>query len=434
MKLGIIGPKDLVEKSVEVGKKYKEIEIISMPYTSEKDTEENIIQIQSEVDAFLFTGFIPYYHVKYNQLTDKDIFYYPILGSALYSTLLKMKSNYEIDISQISIDTLEENEVMDIYEDLKISSENLFINDTHLSNYKKDDYVNFHYDLYHSGRTKGAITSINSVYLELVKLGVPSLKIEPTKYTMKNIFKIISLASKTELAERNQILIMIIDIAEYTLNGEKISNTEKQSKRLQLHQELLDYSRKHQASVFSSAESQEFILLITKGMFHDYTNSYENIPMVNEIKAKFSMEINIGIGMGINALEAEENARKALELSRNNKELAGFLIDQNKQVLGPIGSFNKLEYKLKTEDKQLLDYAERVGVSIANITMIKSLMKNLQTTSITAGDIQSGLNITLRSANRIMKKLVDGGVAKEVGLEQIGGRGRPRKIYKITFD
>lgn len=434
MKLGIIGPKDLVEKSIEIGKKYKEIEIISMPYSSEKDTEENISHGQSEVDAFLFTGFLPYYHVKYNQLTDKDIFYYPILGSALYRTLLKMERNYDIDISKISIDTLEESEVIDIYEDLNINIKNLFINDTHLSNYKKEDYVNFHFDLYNSGRTKGAITSINSVYMELVKFGVPALKIEPTKYTMKQIFKIISMASKTEIAKRNQILIMIIDIAEYTLNGEKISNIEKQSKRLQLHQELLNYSRMHQASVFSSAESEEFILLITKGIFYDYTNSYENIPIVNEIKAKFSMEINIGIGMGVNALEAEDNARKALELSRNNKELAGFLIDQDKQVLGPIGSVNKLEYKLKTEDKQLLHYADKIGVSISNITMIESLMKNLQTNSITAGDIQRGLNLTLRSANRIMKKLVDGGVAKEVGLEQIGGRGRPRKIYKIKWD
>lgn len=434
MKLGIIGPEDLVNKSIQVGKKYKQIEMIAMPYASESNTEENISQIQSEVDAFLFTGFLPYYHVKHKQLTNKDIFYYPILGSALYRILLKMKNNYDIDISKISIDTLEEREVCEVYDDLKIDSKNLFINEAHLSNYKKEDYINFHYDLYNSDRTKGAITSINSVYMELVKLGVPAFKIEPTKYTMRNIFKIISMASNTQIAKKNQILIMIIDIAEYTLNGEKLSKIEKQSKRLQLHQELLDYSRMYQASVFSSAGSEEFILLITKGIFQEYTNSYENIPIVNEIKSKFSMEINIGIGMGTNALEAEDNARKALELSKKHKESASFLINQEKEVVGPIGSANKLEYKLKTENKELLYWADKTGVSISNITMIKSLIKKLQTDSISAGDIQNGLDITLRSANRIMKKLVDGGLATEVGLEQVGGRGRPKKLYRIKWD
>lgn len=433
MKLGIIGPKDLVDKSIGVGKKYEEINVIATPYTNEENIESSIRKIEDEVDAFLFTGFLPYYYVKYNELTRKDIYYYPILGSALYRTLLAMKNNYDIDLSQISIDTLKEKQIIDVYEDLGMDTKNLFINDTHLSNYKNQDYVNFHYDLYNSDRTKGAITSINSVYMELIKLGVPTLKIEPTKYTMKNIFRMISLDNKTQIAKKNQILIIMIDIAEYSLNREKLSNIEKQSKRLQLHQELLDYSRIHQASVFSSADSEEFIILITKGIFSEYTNDYENIPIVNEIKAKFSIEINVGIGMGVNALEAEENARKALELSRSNKESDGFLINQDKHVVGPIGSINKLEYVLKTENKELLDCAEKTGVSISTITRIESIMKNLQTNSITAKDIEVGLDITLRSANRIMKKLVEGEVATEVGLEQIGGRGRPRKVYEIKW-
>ncbi|MEW8973180.1 MAG: hypothetical protein AB2375_03225 [Tissierellaceae bacterium] len=434
MKLGIIGPKDLVEESIKIGCRYEEIDMIPMPYTDEKKAIDNMKLIESDVDAFLFTGFLPYYNAKHSQLTDKEIFYYPILGSALYRVLLKMKNSYEIDIGNISIDTLDAREIQEVYEDLGISTEGIYINDIHLSNYNRTDYVNFHHRLYEEGKIKGAITSINSVYEELVRLGVPVLKADPTKYTMKDTFKMISMASKTHLAQNNQILIMIVDIDKYSLSGERLSNIEMQEKRLQLHQTLLDYSRMYQASVFSSAESEEFIVLITKGIFQEYTNSYEDIPMVNEIKSKFSLAINIGIGMGTNALEAEENARKALVLSRKSEESSGYLIDQDKVVLGPIGSKNRLEYRLKTENKNLLNWAEKTGVSISNITMIQSLINNLKSESITASDIQQGLNITLRSANRIMKKLVDGGAAIEVGLEQSGGRGRPSKLYKIKFD
>lgn len=434
MKLGIIGPKDLVEESIKIGCRYEEIDMIPMPYADEKKAIDNMKLIESDVDAFLFTGFLPYYNAKHSQLTDKEIFYYPILGSALYRVLLKMKNSYEIDIGNISIDTLDAREIQEVYEDLGISTEGIYINDIHLSNYNRTDYVNFHYRLYEEGKVKGTITSINSVYEELVRLGVPVLKAEPTKYTMKDTFKMISMASKTHLAQNNQILIMIVDIDKYSLSGERLSNIEMQEKRLQLHQTLLDYSRMYQASVFSSAESEEFIVLITKGIFQEYTNSYEDIPMVNEIKSKFSLAINIGIGMGTNALEAEENARKALALSRKSEESSGYLIDQDKVVLGPIGSRSRLEYRLKTENKNLLNWAEKTGVSISNITMIQSLINNLKVESITASDIQRSLNITLRSANRIMKKLVDGGAAIEVGLEQSGGRGRPSKLYKIKFD
>lgn len=433
MKVGIIGPQDLVEKSIEVGSRYKEIEIISLPYTDENKTINSIKEYEKEVDAFLFTGFLPYYIIKNGKLTKKSLFYYPILGSALYRTLFNMNYKKNIDVTRVSIDTLKTNEVIEVYKDLGLSYDKLFLNDLHLSNYSREQYVNFHKELYEKGNTKGAITSINSVYNELTKLGISVSKIEPTKYTMKDTFKMISISSKTQIAKNNQILIMIVDIGEYSLNNEKLSKIEMQEKRLHLHQLLLDYSREYQASVFVAAESQEYIVLITKGILQEYTDSYENIPMVNEIKSKFAMAINVGIGMGINALEAEENARLALKLSRESKDSYGYLVDQDKVVLGPIGSKNKLEYELKTENEYLLNLSKLTNVSISNLTMIKSMMERMQKDVLTASNIKDNLDISLRSANRIMKKLVDSKIAIEAGIEQSGGRGRPSKTYKILI-
>src|SRR5699024_12316476 len=136
-----------------------------------------------------------------------------------------------------------------------------------------------------------------SIYADLDKQINSVFKIIPTKVTMDEACMFIESARETSLAKRNQIITMIVDIKDYSLNGNKLAALEKKEKRLSLYQELLDYSRIYQASVFSSADGDEFILLITKGIFQDYTNFYEDIPIVTEITNKFSISINMNRGM-----------------------------------------------------------------------------------------------------------------------------------------
>ena len=52
--------------------------------------------------------------------------------------------------------------------------------------------------------------------------------------------------------------------------------------------------------------------------------------------------------------------------------------------------------------------------------------------TITANDIAEVLNITLRSARRILNSLNESGIASLIGKEQPAGRGRPRQVYKIN--
>ena len=434
MIVGIIGPVDLVNQSIEVADKYNSINAIGIPYKDEREVESKVKEWENKVDAFLFTGYLPYYHVIEKQITDKQLFYYPILGTALYKVLFKMKVHDNINISKISIDTLTQQQIKEVYEDLEVFYDGLYVNNVHLSKYSREQYVEYHKKLYEKGKTEAAVTSVNSVYEDLKKYGIPAYKVTPTKFTMEQTFKLIVEANETRVAENNQIIVIIIDIKEYSLSWENLSIIEKREKRLALYQELLNYSRQYQASVFSSTEGDEFILLITKGIFQEYTNFYESIPIVNEIQEKFSMSISMGIGMGVNALEAEENARKALAFSKERKDSAAYMVNQDKVVLGPIGTSRNLEFQLRSQDKNLLKWSEKTNISVANLTKIQNLLAKKQTNCITSSDIQQGLNVTLRTANRIMNKLVAGGAAIEIGIEQSGDRGRPRRVYKIDFN
>lgn len=431
-KVGIIGPEDLVEQSFVIAQQYKGVEPIKLFYKDEEQTMELIKNNNSLVDGFLFTGFLPYYETQKSNITKKRLFYYPILGTSLYRVLFFMKVHNGIDITRISIDTLNSEEVREVYREIKLPDENLYINERGLTQFSREQYINFHRSLYESGKTVAAITAINSVYERLKKENVPVFRVVPTLYTMRETFKLIEAASFTHIAENNQIIIQIIDIKDYNINGPRLSSMEMRQKKLALYQELLNYAGNYRASVFP-AEGDEFIILITKGIFREYTNFYEEIPMIYDIEKKLSMAVNMGIGMGKSALEAEENAREALLLSKKKPGSNAYIINQDKKVIGPIGNGESLNFALKSDDKNLLNWAEKTGLSISTLTQIESLLKKLQRDRITATDIQEGLGVTLRTANRIMNKLLSGKAAERIGIEQPVYRGRPRQLYRIRL-
>lgn len=132
-------------------------------------------------------------------------------------------------------------------------------------------------------------------------------------------------------------------------------------------------------------------------------------------------------------MEAEENAREALLMSKKRPGSNAYIINQDKKVIGPIGNGERLNFALKTDDKNILNWAEKTGLSISTLTQIESLLKKLQRDRITATDIQEGLGVTLRTANRIMNKLLSGKAAEKVGIEQPVYRGRPRQLYRIRL-
>ncbi|HHW03853.1 MAG TPA: hypothetical protein GXX35_13780 [Thermoanaerobacterales bacterium] len=431
-KVGIIGPKDLVEQSFAIAQEYKGVEPIKLFYSNEEQTVELIKNNDSMVDGFLFTGFLPYYETQRSGITKKRLFYYPILGASLYHILFIMKVHEGVDITRISIDTLNSDEIKEVYEEIKLPDEKLYINERGLTQFSREQYIDFHRLLYKSGKTVAAVTAVNSVYERLKEESVPVFRVIPTIYTMRETFKLIEASGLAHIAENNQIIIQIIDIKDYNINGSRLSTVEMRQKKLALYQELLNYARNYMASVFP-AEGDEFIILITKGLFREYTNFYEEIPMIYDIEKKLSMAVNMGIGMGKSAMEAEENAREALLLSKKKPGSNAYIINQDKKVIGPIGNGGILDFALKSDDKNMLKWAEKTGLSISTLTQIESLLKKLQRDSITATDIQEGLGVTLRTANRIMKKLLSGQAAEKMGIEQPVYRGRPRQLYRIRL-
>jgi hypothetical protein len=431
-KLGIIGPEDLVNRSMEVAADYKALEIYSLPYKNEDAALSLVKENEDAVDGFLFTGFVPYYRVKDLGITNKPLFYYPISGSSLQKTLFMMKVHSDVDISRLSIDTLSNHEIEEIYSELQLSSSNIYIYEKSLSEFNLEQYVEFHEKLYSNSSSCAAVTAVNSVYEALRQRNIPVFRVLPSLHTMRETLALIQSASETYMAENSQIIIQIINVDDYFPGESHLSSIVRREKRLELYQELLKYGRKYQVSVFST-EGEEFVLLITRGTFNEYSNFYETMPLLSYIEDSLNISVSMGIGMGRSALEAEENARQALMLSRKNQCCKAYIINQDKEVWGPIGTTSSMNYLLKSNDDKLVEIARQANISISTLTQISDLVKRLDRHNISANEIEEGLNVTLRTANRIVNKLVQAGIAENVGIEQPAYRGRPRQVYNIKI-
>lgn len=84
-------------------------------------------------------------------------------------------------------------------------------------------------------------------------------------------------------------------------------------------------------------------------------------------------------------------------------------------------------------DKDILALSQKAGMSLSYMEKLINALGRLDSGNITAQALSSALDITPRSANRLLKKLLSAGVAEELSEHHSFTRGRPEKIYKIRF-
>ena len=77
--------------------------------------------------------------------------------------------------------------------------------------------------------------------------------------------------------------------------------------------------------------------------------------------------------------------------------------------------------------------AKETQLSPLNISKIIAFNKGRQNTQFTAHDLSEYLQVTRRTTERILKKLVDKDYVRVAGEEMSYQQGRPRTVYILNF-
>lgn len=431
-RLGIVGPYDSVERMSGVAEEFKD-KLILYPFTYTDATEtERIVKNNNEnIDIWLFSGQAPYAIAVEAGLSNRALF--PALnGSSLMKALLYITYHDQLKLEMMSLDTITETEVEETFSELQLS-----LSSVKLFSYKgyktTEALTKFHYDLFKNNQTKIAITCVHAVYKALKSLNVPVYRVTPTKMILRQTIKAACQQNETLYFKRSQIAVIIIQINDMDkLMEEKKLLTYHHRLSLRLQEWIIDFSEDILGSYIVLSDGK-FMIFSTRGALDDY-EKYSITALLEKISLTTKLTSNMGIGYGKTSMEAERNAYSAFNRARSRGENCAMLVDENGTIEGPFKESDSITYSSRTDNKDLQKLLSKAGVNISTFNKILYVQNNISNHTVSTADIAEWLHMTQRNARRILTDLKEHGLAEELGQEASANRGRPRKIYRISYN
>lgn len=427
MKIAIIGAPDSVKKVYSIlSSAYSEINFVTRS-TEKIDDMINFIQdIEENVDGFYLTG-IGIYSASNEKTNIKKPVVYTKRGitGIVKSFWDFQKDNCGTSIlknMKIGIDVVDEKDFLETLEEFNIKIKSYYLQ---RYDYQKTEaeYLEEYLKKIKSGEINCVFTAFGYIYSALKEKNIPVYRVQATNSEIKKEFKNLLDRIKMSKAENSKISVEIIKI----LKSERISNNIL-SDKLQFEKELLAYSQMVDGNI-QTLGNDEYLILSNKGLL----NAPENINTILSIIKNYSSKgliISIGIGEGNTMFLSEKNARIALKISMGNGNNSIFFSDGS-EVKGPLMEKREILYK-NSSDKKILEVSKNTGVSALYLEKIKSVIKKQDKNSFTSVELAEFLNISERSTNRIIKKIIESGYAS-VEYENSFGAGRPRRKTQFNF-
>ncbi|MGG0302855.1 transcriptional regulator [Bacillus albus] len=415
IKIAVVGSKEFMETLLPVAYKLEEIEIDPYIYLHPAESSELLKRLKP-CDVIFFSGALPYYMAKEirEQLRIPST-YLQQDETTIASSILSVMYHQGIQPHQISIDLVDRSFITNVFHDIGIKEKPQVFDYKNML-WSKDEInrvIDFHVAKYQSGEVHLALTSIHAVYDELQKIGIPSERMIDPKQSIIHGLK--GAKIKAELAKSHSA----------TVGACMISSLELREGLF----EQLDVVSKALHGSFKKFDEMTFILYTTRGDIESIIKT----NMINNLFASIEGTIAIGFGYGKTVKEAEQNAKIAQDFAKNNPiDHCFYILTSDKELFGPFPKEQRVQ-SLKNENPELMKIAKETKLSPANLSKIIQFSQSHSSLKFTAADLSEYLQVTRRSTERLLKKLVDYGYAHICGEEMPYQQGRPRAIYELNL-
>ncbi|MDC3412169.1 GTP cyclohydrolase IIa [Terrihalobacillus insolitus] len=431
--IGIIGPTEIYEQIKTVLKSFPNFKPMYLIVNSNNQFKEDVIALMSKVDVVMFTEYHLYYMAKQHVDFNIPVHHVPLMGTGLYKSLFLIKNIH--GLTNLSVDSIDQQYVNQILYELEEEECEMYVYKNQFHSFSVDGIVQFHQD---NHRKNGSIvlTGVQEVSTKLSELHIPNELVTPTNQDMIVSLERALLATETRRNKESQIVFGLIDIDNFQKVTEKYtSEHDVQLLKLQIQQILLDYIKQLDGHLVNLG-GEEYLFITTRGIFERETRGYKFLPLLKDMKSEIGITLSLGVGFGQSAAEAGNHARLAL---RQSKELGGnicYIVREDRSVIGPVDITSQThyeQYELSITDAKLFDKAEKAGMSAAYMAKLMARVKRHNKIDYTAQELASTLNVTIRSAHRILLKWMDAELVDIIGEEKVTYKGRPRRIYRLSF-
>lgn len=407
-KIAVISSLAFKDRLISISHEVENIQLEFYIYNTPDETPKLMKEIKP-CDVLLLSGTLPYLYAK-PLLTNWPIpwTYLKQDEFAISTSILSVLAKNNIPLSQLSIDVMNSEHVKNVLDDIEYEGSLPFVQEIHIEEPFNLIYQR-HKNLWLDGKIKFVITSIHSIYDALIAEGIPAMRMHDSNNIIIHRLEETKVLSKMTKSESAKAVVGILELS-------------KSTEDLQL---VLQKTVTAIHASYQKMDNNHFELFTTFGHIQ---NAFQH----NLLESIFNITqhpIKLTFGYGESILEAQENAKRALDFALPN---AVYIMNENKELQGPFPN-DPIVLSLQTKDPYVLQMAKETKLSPLNISKIMAFSVSRQSLQFTAVDLAEYLQVTRRSTERILKKLVEHGYAKVVGEEMSYQQGRPRAIYELNF-
>jgi len=190
--------------------------------------------------------------------------------------------------------------------------------------------------------------------------------------------------------------------------------------RLSLHRLLVQEANRISAGVWP-IDGHSYLVVATMGSIAAVTDGFRVMPFAARIREELGLIAEIGVGLGRTIHEAEAHAKGALTRSQGGKQPHGFAIDREGRALVPPPRSASAQNGM----------TKRKGMEILSRLAAKLDSRDWVVDAETTGKL---LGVTPRTARRLLRTLVDEGLAWPLPPNRSPQPGRPRQLYRLIVE
>lgn len=404
--IGIVGPHDLVASSARICSELSGVRVAQLPYDRETDTLEVIRSAPADIDAWLFTGVVPYQIAESASLLDRPAVPVGYTGATLLLALVQLLRDGH-DISSLSIDTLERGQVVETLEEAGLSVRKIRVL-PYRPSLHSDDLVAFHQRSAGRHRATVSITCLRSVYDQLHDEQL-TVRLAPSVHSVRAAATKLLMERNAQQSDDAQIALGLVEIE----NGD-LATLEREFAGL--------------GGTVVRYDEHRFLVVTTRGPLEQFTESFTGLPALTRLQSLYG-DVRIGFGIGASGAEARILASKALGRSQTSSSSTAIVSLRNDTDITLAGATSPRPRRRPS--LELL--SQRTGVAKSTLERFSQLVAATSDNGVTTRVVADYLGVQLRTARRLLNRLERAGVAHPTGIQTLEGPGRPLVVYRVQL-
>jgi hypothetical protein len=402
--VGVVGPRDLVTSTRAVVADTPGVTTVALPYRTETQTVEIVRGAPGEVDAWLFTGVVPYEIASAAGVLDRPAGYVSYTGATLLTAMIQLLRDGH-DPSSFSIDVLDVGQVEETLKEAGIATSG-----AHVLPYRRGltaaDIVEFHKERAAEG-VGVAITCLRSAY-DVLKKETTTIRLAPSIHSVRYAMQQLLVAFSAARSDEAQVAVGICAV--------------DPSAEADLRRETSGLG-----GTVVAAGDGKFFVFTTRGPLEVATSGFTELPLVANLGATHGT-VRVGFGVGGTAAEAEVLARRALARAGRLGKVAAVVSLRNDIDLTLSGAAPP---RATARRPSLSLLSERAGLSKATLVRLQEMLAAQDDATVTTRSVAAALGVQQRTARRVLNRLERAGAAQSTGRQGLEGSGRPLVTYQL---